>query len=134
MSSSAFSFNTQPPEGGWWKFWIQSANVMRFNTQPPEGGWRLYGDKLFRCCVSTHSRLKAAGFNSTVAHPIRACCVSTHSRLKAAGSEWCATALRLPVSTHSRLKAAGKICDILNNENPVSTHSRLKAAGLAQYI
>ena len=36
--------------------------AIRFNTQPPEGGWtkccRHNGDK----AVSTHSRLKAAGY------------------------------------------------------------------------
>ena len=35
-----FSFNTQPPEGGW--FYIPSILqvISCFNTQPPEGGWR----------------------------------------------------------------------------------------------
>ena len=56
-----FSFNTQPPEGGWFKYganrtyslWFQHTaarrrlghshqpmpSIRRFNTQPPEGGW-----------------------------------------------------------------------------------------------
>ena len=36
-----WSFNTQPPEGGW--FWPQASfhRLRCFNTQPPEGGWLL---------------------------------------------------------------------------------------------
>ena len=55
-------FNTQPPEGGWLFLNPLKITVGCFNTQPPEGGWfvisflwKIYG-------VSTHSRLKAAGF------------------------------------------------------------------------
>ena len=57
---------------------------MGFNTQPPEGGW--YKDNVFAYFlkVSTHSRLKAAG---DVLNAIcRGDIVSTHSRLKAAGA------------------------------------------------
>ena len=32
-------FNTQPPEGGWWRAWKRRSGFCRFNTQPPEGGW-----------------------------------------------------------------------------------------------
>ena len=78
--------------------------------------------------VSTHSRLKAAGFKTEQTDDMWI--VSTHSRLKAAGSAskcvrhparcfntqppeggWQAKAGKLisaVVSTHSRLKAAGK--------------------------
>ena len=55
--------------------------------------------------------------------------VSTHSRLKAAGFASSARRSRIMVSTHSRLKAAGKGIDVFNYTNAVSTHSRLKAAG-----
>ena len=33
------SFNTQPPEGGWYKLDKRYLRPCRFNTQPPEGGW-----------------------------------------------------------------------------------------------
>ena len=36
--------------------------------------------------------------------------VSTHSRLKAAGYQYLLTCARIGVSTHSRLKAAGTVC------------------------
>ena len=54
-----------------------------FNTQPPEGGWTFFHTYMRPLIVSTHSRLKAAGWilESTFAHLE----VSTHSRLKAAG-------------------------------------------------
>ena len=80
----AFGFNTQPPEGGWWKQRLIAVSLKSFNTQPPEGGWfavRSYLNaqawfqhtaarrRLERICktkattstVSTHSRPKAAG-------------------------------------------------------------------------
>ena len=58
-----WSFNTQPPEGGW--VVPKPANpyyVVRFNTQPPEGGWYIHTtDYILYNLVSTHSRPKAAG-------------------------------------------------------------------------
>ena len=61
-SDRRVSFNTQPPEGGWQE--SESANVRRdgFNTQPPEGGWQFDLRSPFITLVSTHSRLKAAGY------------------------------------------------------------------------
>ena len=35
------SFNTQPPEGGWVRFFAPTPATWRFNTQPPEGGWNI---------------------------------------------------------------------------------------------
>ena len=99
--------------------------------------------------VSTHSRLKAAGFiQEMVTKPLmgfntqppeggwvkNACfkplsTVSTHSRLKAAGHKNAWIVPFADVSTHSRLKAAGKHITICDKNGDVSTHSRLKAAG-----
>ena len=55
-----------------------------FNTQPPEGGWvcAQFQEKAKRI-VSTHSRLKAAGYLKASFGGFQL--VSTHSRLKAAG-------------------------------------------------
>ena len=55
--------------------------------------------------------------------------VSTHSRLKAAGFSLRFTRLYRLVSTHSRLKAAGGVGLYVYPLVNVSTHSRLKAAG-----
>ena len=56
-----------------------------FNTQPPEGGWfKQFGFFQFRENVSTHSRPKAAGTVSQNVNVGKV--VSTHSRPKAAGS------------------------------------------------
>ena len=60
---------------------------LRFNTQPPEGGWRLCGLRDTVIFVSTHSRLKAAGFTGFWGKFSGE--VSTHSRLKAAGVYLC---------------------------------------------
>ena len=32
-------FNTQPPEGGWYRASRKQLHQRSFNTQPPEGGW-----------------------------------------------------------------------------------------------
>ena len=53
-----------------------------FNTQPPEGGWCDWYKNNPKAYVSTHSRLKAAAFRSfKMCEDLK---VSTHSRLKAA--------------------------------------------------
>ena len=54
-----------------------------FNTQPPEGGWNFSVKGERNTIVSTHSRLKAAGHEPAEYRQSRF--VSTHSRLKAAG-------------------------------------------------
>ena len=38
------SFNTQPPEGGWYPVDPPRIALMCFNTQPPEGGWKNLSD------------------------------------------------------------------------------------------
>ena len=97
------------------------------NIQPPKGGWKIIPNLPIPEAVSTHSRLKAAGFDRELG--VSELLVSTHSRLKAAGSVFCTyhigigrfntqppeggwtTSVEqigiLHVSTHSRLKAAG---------------------------
>ena len=142
-------FNTQPPKGGWRLLIYCGPNSGSFNTQPPKGGWfRLYDINLFRN-VSTHSRLKAAGYNEKQegksltrfnTQPPKGgwkpkkllsftnLPVSTHSRLKAAGSRHLYCLRRHQVSTHSRLKAAVLRFRTCCGSIRVSTHSRLKAA------
>ena len=63
--------------------YIFRQNHYSFNTQPPEGGWD--NEALFDMFweVSTHSRLKAAGKMELYEQNSHR--VSTHSRLKAAG-------------------------------------------------
>ena len=144
-----------------------------FNTQPPEGGWCPICGKLKAAKVSTHSRPKAAGQKSGVQSQTWS--VSTHSRPKAAGLrrkrqslwifgfntqppeggwqiprgnqkawqcfntqppeggwvEYTTTKILLWVSTHSRPKAAGPPSISALLKLPVSTHSRPKAAGNA---
>ena len=77
-------FNTQPPEGGWqpelWRGWHSRC----FNTQPPEGGWVLLLLKTEALYQFQHAaarrRLGAMYYGvSTVIE------VSTRSRPKAAG-------------------------------------------------
>ena len=58
-------FNTQPPEGGWNGFRAILHATACFNTQPPEGGWEKVLEMVSGNSVSTHSRLKAAGFRRT---------------------------------------------------------------------
>ena len=80
-------FNTQPPEGGWSCYLRLTIQNQSFNTQPPEGGWNGKTYDKGKNQVSTHSRLKAAGYEVvTVGEKGK---VSTHSRLKAAGTTTC---------------------------------------------
>ena len=82
--ASESCFNTQPPEGGWFRQVLEKLVNVCFNTQPPEGGWEnpKINISLFTI-VSTHSRPKAAGAGQRQA--IQDQIVSTHSRPKAAG-------------------------------------------------
>ena len=99
-------FNTQPPEGGWTATRCWQTLTGCFNTQPPEGGWTFTNPTNGGSSVSTHSRLKAAGFPPFDIASMTE--VSTHSRLKAAGCCFGLFGFIRIVSTHSRLKAAGK--------------------------
>ena len=101
-----FSFNSQPPEGGWDGFGAvrQSDAVSthsrpkaagcrrrknhprpaRFNSQPPEGGWKTMLPNSF-AHLSFNSQPPEGGwvYYDNQANPHEA--VSTHSRPKAAG-------------------------------------------------
>ena len=99
------SFNTQPPKGGWISKFFSGFAHESFNTQPPKGGW----SKIYPCIlvddVSTHSRLKAAGFHFVIIRASQK--VSTHSRLKAAGSSLKSLApsgFAAPISLNSQEK------------------------------
>ena len=110
-SSSMFSigmcFNTQPPEGGWnTDFENDSVRAMFQHTAARR---RLVEERMeaeLLDSVSTHSRPKAAGFNTRQNHTDFL--VSTHSRPKAAGYGFGRCGSNADVSTHSRPKAAGK--------------------------
>ena len=60
--TATFGFNTQPPEGGWRTNGANPAQIGCFNTQPPEGGWIAAPLVKHIQRVSTHSRPKAAGY------------------------------------------------------------------------
>ena len=61
-------------------------SINGFNTQPPEGGWvKNLKRRIIQLIVSTHSRPKAAGFDTETER--QDTLVSTHSRPKAAGTK-----------------------------------------------
>ena len=106
-----FSFNTQPPEGGWPPFRGLFYFNERFNTQPPEGGWP----------IGWLIALLANWFQHTAARrrlvhalfPVNEFNrVSTHSRPKAAGQYAFPKVSFFLVSTHSRPKAAGAVAPL----------------------
>ena len=79
-----WSFNSQPPEGGWLCPKFLAPIRTGFNSQPPEGGWLVTPLGMMKLAqVSTHSRPKAAGSIPQTPRSIKM--VSTHSRPKAAG-------------------------------------------------
>ena len=143
-------FNTQPPEGGWRHDKAERKPKYRFNTQPPEGGWDFFLIGLDKVLMFQHTaarRRLAKEFGYSLAD-IK---VSTHSRPKAAGPDSSVNIAKAIVSTHSRPKAAGRNDVItfgilwfqhtaarrrldrperhLLGFSDVSTHSRPKAAG-----
>ena len=73
--------------------------ILSFNTQPPKGGWDRMKLAFTLDSVSTHSRLKAAGYQHLYIVPVF--CVSTHSRLKAAGLNRSAMGLNLSEFQHT---------------------------------
>ena len=99
-----------------------------FNTQPPKGGWNFFGEHGRSANVSTHSRLKAAGYDFEEA--INAGLVSTHSRLKAAGRQY-SLILSASLCFNTQPPKGGwqEFVEFSRNNRTVSTHSRLKAAG-----
>ena len=78
--------------------------------------------------VSTHSRLKAAGFIQDVKHRNQ---YGFNTQPPKGGWESPdgEELTVMQVSTHSRLKAAGLDKQLADPQSKVSTHSRLKAAG-----
>ena len=99
--------------------WRQSGGNSRFNTQPPEGGWYRVGLQCFESIVSTHSRPKAADEELQKRQIL--ILVSTHSRPKAAERKKAAPFLTDKVSTHSRPKAAGLVLCLFLPPNRFNT-------------
>ena len=109
-------FNTQPPEGGWLCPRSNRCRPPSFNTQPPEGGWVYIEQAAASRIVSTHSRLKAAGF-----HAVWIFSSKTGFNTQPPEGGWAcrhSTKSSGDVSTHSRLKAAGlaKVRQTLNRK------------------
>ena len=107
MTYFTSSFNTQPPEGGWANITQSNFTIYCFNTQPPEGGWGgKEGSNTFNVIVSTHSRLKAAGWHLRNQYNIYPC---FNTQPPEGGWIDALTLIKMldTVSTHSRLKAAG---------------------------
>ena len=122
-----------------------------FNTQPPEGGWIFRQRFRDGFAVSTHSRPKAAGY---VKCSLTFWLVTFQHTAARRRLDPCADFLKfllmfqhtaarrrlemrldrrvysLQVSTHSRPKAAGSVCLSRSFASSVSTHSRPKAAGI----
>ena len=102
-----------------------------FNTQPPEGGWAsppMYA--LCQATVSTHSRLKAAGFfGVTNGKVIR----SFNTQPPEGGWTRCRLICRDWQSFNTQPPEGGwRSCRLFSGCCVhVSTHSRLKAAGVA---
>ena len=129
-----YSFNTQPPEGGWAVIQpIQRQNLGVFQHTAARRRLVFVTDSggVF-LTVSTHSRPKAAGACRSILIKPKRPFQHTAARRRLAGLSRFVTHL-YQVSTHSRPKAAGtKICGKLVLVG-VSTHSRPKAAGNLMY-
>ena len=78
------STHSRPKAAGFFVYLFYNS-ALSFNTQPPEGGWFRVGSVCSCTCVSTHSRPKAAGSPQNLMYD--GYVVSTHSRPKAAGND-----------------------------------------------
>ena len=72
------------PKAAGYEYFHLGRILFSFNTQPPEGGWSAFLDPFDSPDVSTHSRPKAAGLACEAVLCLSSA-VSTHSRPKAAG-------------------------------------------------
>ena len=99
------STHSRPKAAGIVEQW-QARTVCRFNTQPPEGGWyrKLAFPVFYPLFQHTAARRRLV---SWFENQIKECDVSTHSRPKAAGLMYDGYIEAGKVSTHSRPKAAG---------------------------
>ena len=79
-----YSFNTQPPEGGWALACVLQYKLQSFNTQPPEGGWGQFWGGAFPICEFQHTAARRR-LDTAMSLLTTALAVSTHSRPKAAG-------------------------------------------------
>ena len=79
------SFNTQPPEGGWFFWFVFISTHYSFNTQPPEGGWFFFTSLLFLFDLFQHTAARRRLGHSDRQYRLDHT-VSTHSRPKAAGA------------------------------------------------
>ena len=77
-------FNTQPPEGGWIQPMAFLPPFQCFNTQPPEGGWILQAFKMLFLSMFQHAAARRRLVN-TQTYALLVGAVSTRSRPKAAG-------------------------------------------------
>ena len=149
-----WSFNTQPPEGGWPE--VLSCSILLIRFQHTAARRRLVSlvklsaklqvfqhtaarrrlallivQILLCCSVSTHSRPKAAGDRGTAKH-FRTVGFNTQPPEGGWLHRFIAHALFPVVSTHSRPKAAGPFGINKSCLTIVSTHSRPKAAGISE--
>ena len=127
-SDFRYSFNSQPPEGGWQRPHHKPPQNLEFQlTAARRRLVHLVYSALFQTefqLTAARRRLDQDRETHVFPNP-----VSTHSRPKAAGRVWAILPLSPRVSTHSRPKAAGFIRPQTKHHFIVSTHSRPKAAG-----
>ena len=101
-----FSFNTQPPEGGWDRFVHTLATKACFNTQPPEGGWQT-PDRANADNIGFNTQPPEGGWSSSRTFFRRSRSFNTQPPEGGWSPFIRNRAVFLRVSTHSRLKAAG---------------------------
>ena len=129
VASFDVSFNTQPPEGGWFCLLVHHFCVRSFNTQPPEGGWIIHFFKLFLTfCFNTQPPEGGWFCNACLYFP----CNSFNTQPPEGG--WTSTYSDCSYSsmfqhTAARRRLASSLF-LFNFSHDVSTHSRPKAAGV----
>ena len=121
-------FNTQPPEGGWYRWYRATSGIACFNTQPPEGGWQI-GFNLRFHITRFNTQPPEGGWTSLPSLPSLKKPFQHTAARRRLGVAMAKILIPFGVSTHSRPKAAGFRRIAMPSEQQVSTHSRPKAAG-----
>ena len=122
------SFNTQPPEGGWFRQVLKLDYYHCFNTQPPEGGWA--GSQWARVFEqSFNTQPPEGGWNQAIAL-LQKINVFQHTAARGRlGMDLCYCRC---VCRFQHTAARGRLEPIglrVETKEAVSTHSRPRAAG-----
>ena len=126
-------FNTQPPEGGWHTVKERPRFPSGFNTQPPEGGWVSFHKNVAICSKFQHTAARRRLDSELPEMPDSPFGFNTQP--PEGGWRALDGLPSMPISFNTQPPEGGWVCfQTAFSDMPVSTHSRPKAAGTADIM